>query len=63
MILDQVIEDNAVKMDYLHPCVNKPDVARHAKRYNFYTNKFGAEILSPEKAPKLRQNLILDITA
>ena len=27
--------------------------ARHAKRHNFYTNKFGAKIILPEKVHKL----------
>ena len=35
---------------------------RHAKRQKFYTNKFGAKIILPEKVHKLRQNSILDKT-
>ena len=38
-------------------------VTKHAKRHNFYTNKFGAEIILPEKVRKLQENFILDKTA
>ena len=46
-----------------HVTFHMSGVSRHGKRHNFYTNKFCAKIILPEKVRKLLQNLILNKTA